>query len=322
MPTSRHGALPGRITPAKMRFASLGRRMRLHCKPLLLAGVLFTVATAVVLIGCERDALTPLRGGATKPAQAVALLTRHLHANDLAAFARDAVPPELHKRLVAGWSEGRTRWPLTEMPFHERLPRLLLSLSAEGSEARLQDVFDRQFSGATAELKAAAAALGLFGVQYLRNEGDYSADERRHYAQFVQAISKWGVSAPLGDAERARRAIPQLAAAARRTGLRSESDFQAAGMESSLRKLGPFVATVKQTLSGYGLTLDDSLGGLQAGLVEQEGDRARVRLRYILGSTPIDTVVAVERHGNHWYLSDYLRHAEASLQAPVTAPLQ
>lgn len=297
--------------------------MHLYRKhPLLLAGLLLAGLAVATLAGCERAALPPLRGGATKPAQAVALLTRHLHRNDLAAFARDAVPPELHKRLHVGWAEGRTRWPLTEMPFHERLPRLLLSLSAQGSEARLQDVFDRQFSGATAELKAAAASLGLFGVQYIRNEGDYSADERQHYAQFVKAISRWGVSAPLGDAQRARRAIPQLAAAARRTGLTSEADFQAAGMEQSLRRLGPFVATVKEVLSGYGLKLDDSLGGLQAGLVDQDGDHARVRLRYTLGGTPIDTVVSVERHGNRWYLSDYLRHAEASLQAPAAVPLQ
>ncbi len=309
-----------------MRSGVWGHRMHLHrTHPLLLAGLLLGGVIVVAFAGCERaalPALPALRGGATKPAQAVALLTRHLRGNDLVAFAHDAVPPDLHARLEAGWAEGRTRWPLTEMPFHERLPRLLQSLSAEGSEARLQAVFDRQFSGATTELKAAAASLGLFGAQYIRNEGDFSADERRHYAQFVQAISRWGVSAPLGDAQRARRAIPQLAAAARKTGLRSEADFQQAGMAQSLRRLGPFVASVKQVLAGYGLKLDDSLGGLEAGLVEQDGDKARVRLRYLLGSTRIDTVVSVERHGNRWYLSDYLRHAEASLQGAAGEPLQ
>lgn len=295
--------------------------MHVHRKPVLLvAGLLFTGAMLAWLVGCKRDALPALRGGATEPAQAVVLLTRHLRNNDLAAFARDAVPPQLYLRLRDGWAQGRTRWPLTELPLSQRLPKLLGALSAQGSEARLQAVFDRQFSGATAELKAAAASLGLFGVQYIRNESDYSQEEREHYAQFVQAISKWGVSAPLGDAQRARRAIPQLAAAARTTGLRSDADFQAAGMERTLRQLGPFVAAVKLGLSGYGLNLDDSLGGLQAGLVEQDGDRARVRLRYTLGGTPIDTVVSVVRRGNRWYLSDYLRHAEASLRAPAAIP--
>ncbi|MCA1714971.1 MAG: hypothetical protein LC715_07665, partial [Gammaproteobacteria bacterium] len=257
-----------------------------------------------------------------KPAQAVQLLTRHLRDNDLQAFARDAVPPALHAQLETAWRQGRTRWPLDELPFDERLPALLAALAAPGSEARLQQVFDRQFAGSHAELKAAAASLGLFGVQYVRSQGDYSDAERHHYAQFIEAISRWGVSAPLGDPQRARRAIPHLAAAARSTGLQTQADFARAGMAASLRRLSPFLRTAKQVLDGYGLRLDDSLGELQAGLLRQTGDTAQVRMRYTLGGHPIDTVIEVERHGGRWYLSDYLRHAEAAVAAqPVAAPL-
>ncbi len=288
-------------------------------RPLFLLFALCLLA-GVLLSGCRReggDAAVPLAGGATKPAQAVRLLTRHLHDNDLDAFARDAVPPALHAQLETAWREGRTRWPLDELPFDERLPALLGALAAPGSEAKLQKTFDRQFSRADAELKAAAASLGLFGVQYVRNEGDFSAAERDHYAQFVSAISRWGMSAPLGDPQRARVAIPQLAAAARKTRLASEADFARVGMHDSLRRLSAFLATAKQVLGRYGLDLDDSLHNLEAGLQSQTGDSAKVRMRYTLGGQPIDTVVEVERHGGRWYLSDYLRHAEAAVAAPV-----
>lgn len=285
---------------------------------LLLLGAL----TACALGACKPESSSSTgttTAGATKPAEAVRLLTQHLHDNDLEAFARDAVPPALQPQLEQAWREGRTRWPLTELPFDERLPQLLAALSAPGSEKKLQQVFDRQFSGADAELKAAAMSLGLFGVQYIRSEGDYSDEERQHYAQFIQAISQWGLSAPLGDPQRARRVIPQLTTAARRTGLASEADFRKAGMQDSLRRLGPFVATAKKALATYGLPLDDSLSGLQASLQQQTGDRARVRLRYMLGESEIDTVVAVERRGGRWYLSDYLRHAEAAVAQPAPA---
>lgn len=288
--------------------------MRPRAKPLL-----WIVLLTMALLGCRPESSSGMdaatSAGATKPAEAVRLLTQHLHDNDLEAFARDAVPPAMHPQLEQAWRDGRTRWPLTELPFDERLPQLLASLSAPGSEKKLQQVFDRQFSGAHAELKAAAMSLGLFGVQYIRSEGDYSDDERQHYAQFVQAISQWGLSAPLGDPQRARRVIPQLTTAARRAGLTSEADFRKAGMWESLRRLGPFMATTKKALATYGLQLDDSLSGLQASLQQQTGDRARVRLRYTLGESEIDTVVDVERHGGHWYLSDYLRHAEAAVAA-------
>lgn len=276
------------------------------------------------IYGCRRDhgdgaavsaTTTP---GAREPAEAVLLLTRHLHDNDLAAFARDAVPPELHRQLDAAWRQGRSRWPLDELPFDERLPKLLGALAEPDSEQKLQRVFDRQFSGETTALKAAATTLGLFGAQYVRHEGDFSNAERQHYLQFVQALSRWGAAAPLSDAARARTAIPQLAAAARATGLKSEADFARVGMEAGLQRLSGFLRVLKQVLSGYGLGLDESLGGLRAQVVSQQGDRARVRMQYRLGGSEIQAVVEVERIGRRWYLSDYLRHARAAVAAPAT----
>lgn len=250
--------------------------------------------------------------GATSPVQAVTLPTGHLRRNDLAAFARDAVPPALHARLENAWRLGRTRWPLDELPFDERLPAVLGGLAAPGAEQRLQRVFDRQFAGQSAELRTAANTLGLFGMQYVRHDGDFSPAERAHYAQFVQALSRWAATAPLGDPARAHRAIPRLAAAARATRLRSEADFAKAGMPASLQRLSGFWATAKDVLADYGLRLDDSLGGLRAELVSRQGDHARVRLRYALAGAPVEATVEVERVDGRWYLSDYLRHARAA----------
>lgn len=310
-PSSGPGVLFG-----MMAAATWGSRMRVRLEflPVLAAGLLLLAAPACRRV--DAPAGMPAPHGAAEPAQAVLLLTRHLHDNDLAAFARDAVPPALHARLELAWTQGRTRWPLDELPFAARLPRLLGALAAPGSEPRLQQVFDRQFSGAHAELKAAAAALGLFGVQYVRHEGDFSAAERAHYSQFVRALSDWGASAPLSDPQRARVAIPRLAAAARRTGLATDADFATAGLSASLRRLAPFLATLKQVLRSYGLDLDASLGGLQVRLERQQGDTATVRMRYALGGSRVDAVVAVERIDGRWYLSDYLRHAEAAVAAP------
>lgn len=280
------------------------------------------LVVVVLLAACQREPASPVpaaspASGAREPAEAVLLLTRHLRDNDLAAFARDAVPPALHRQLDAAWRQGRSRWPLDELPFDERLPKLLGALAEPGSEQKLQRVFDRQFSGETTALKAAATTLGLFGAQYVRHEGDFSAAERRHYLQFVQALSRWGAAAPLSDAGRARIAIPQLATAARATGLESEADFARLGIDAGLQRLSGFLRVLKQVLAGYGLDLDESLGGLRAQPVSQQGDRAQVRMQYRLGGSEIEAVVEVERIGRRWYLSDYLRHAQAAVAAPA-----
>jgi len=267
----------------------------------------------LLLAACDsRQAPTATAAADATPAQVVRQLTAHLRHNDFEAFARDAVPPELHAQLDVAWREGRTRWPLDELPFGSRLPGMLDSLAEPGSETRLLRIFDRQFAGATSELRSAASALGVFGTQYISNEGDYSEDERQHYAQLIAATAQWAMRAPLADRERAVAAIPKLAAAARRTGLTSKAAFRNAGIDGGLRRMGPFAATFKQVLASYGLRVDADLATLEATLQQQTGDTAEVRMRYRFAGQPIDTVVSMERIDGRWYLSDFLRHARAA----------
>jgi len=255
--------------------------------------------------------------GAERPAQAVTQLTRHLRDNDLAAFARDAVPPAVHAQLETAWREGRTRWPLDELPLGERIPQLLATLAKPGSETKLRADFNRQFAHADAELKSTAATLGLFTAQYVRNEGDFSESEREHYSQLIVAAARWAQAAPLSDPERAKTAIPLLAATARKTGLATEADFARLGMQDSLRRLTEFSRACKQVLIGYGLDIDAGLDTLDATLQSQTGDTAQIRMRYHFAGQPIDAVVGVERIDGRWYVSDFLRQAKAAVAAPT-----
>lgn len=293
--------------------------MTTHRAALLLACACLMAASCRPAPGpAEPPAAPKTTAAATRPAQAVRQLTAHLRNDELEAFAIEAVPPELHARLQVAWKEGRTRWPLDELPFGRRLPAILHALAEPGSEAKLQKSFDRQFAGASRELRSAAITLGQFGTQYIASEtSGYSVDERQHYAQLIAAGGRWAATAPLGDRERARASIVQLATAARRVGLASDEAFRAAGMDASLRRVGPFAAALKQCLLRYGLDIDGGLGALDASLQQQTGDRATVRMRYRFAGEDIDTTVSLERIDGRWYLSDYLRHAEAAASAPL-----
>lgn len=277
---------------------------------------------ALLLGGCR----APTAPGAAAPgpplgpAKTVQRLTGHLRDNDLAGFAREAVPPALHAQLETAWRAGRTRWPLDELPFGTRLPGMLQALAAPGAETRLIGVFDRQFAGADRQLHNTAASLGVFGVEYVQHRPGFGPDQRVHYAQLVQAAARWGARAPLGDRARARAGLALLVPAARRTGLAIDGAFRATGMDGSLRRLGPFAGAFKQAVKGYGLDLDAGLAGMRASLQEQAGDRAKVRMQYRFAGADIDTVIAMERIDGRWYVTDLLRHAEAAARPAAPAP--
>ena len=288
-----------------------------HAAPRLALPVVLAALLALTALGCEKERRV-VPGTAIEPVQAVALLSQHLRDNDLQAFARDAVPPPLRPQLAAAWRAGRTRWPLDELPFDHKIPGILATLSADKADVALRRSFDRQFANAHTEIRAAASALGLFGVKFLQSDDALSAEERAHYAQLVSAMSAWGAKANLGDPKRGRGAIARMTLAARQTGLRGEADFAQLGIDDSLRRLTPVIAALKDTLRSYDLDLDESLDAMTLSLDHQDGDRARVRMRYRLAGQAIDTLVAVERIDGRWYLSDFLRHARVAAAPPPT----
>jgi hypothetical protein len=284
---------------------------------------LLLIAASLVLVtalaGCERVP-APVDRTATGPAQAVQQLVDDLRRDDLVAYAGHAVPPALHTRLEIAWREGRTLWPLTELPLDQKFQGFLTALAEPRSEEKLLSTYRRQFAGAHAEIRTAATTLGLFTTQYVAKDPAYSEDERDHYRQLVAALTQWGQRAPLADAARARRAIPQVTWAARATGLGNPDGLRRAGMKRSLQRLGPFFVRMERLLAEYGLDFDAALAGARIALAEQTGDRARVRLQYTLAGQPIDAFVRLERHDGRWYLTDLLRRAEAEAAAAMPRP--
>lgn len=262
-----------------------------------------------MVAACSRPAPDETEAAAAAtPVEAVRRLTADLQASDLEAFARHAVTPAVHARLQQSWSEGRSRWPLDQLPFARHLPRGMAALSAPDAEQALLRGFDRQLAGAS--LEAAAEFLTLFTVQYILQQGEFSVSEREHYPQLVQAFGAWAAAAPIGDRERAITAIAAMTAAAREAALDSDQAFADAGMEESLRRMSGVLAAGKRVLASYGFDLDADLAAMDLQLQSQTGDIARVRMRYTLAGTPIDTVVNLERRDGVWYVSDFLRHAE------------
>ncbi|MCF7751108.1 hypothetical protein KQ945_10155 [Bacillus subtilis subsp. subtilis] len=282
-----------------------------HALALALCGV-------ALLSACKGDRIDP-QAPAAEPVAALQQLARQVADNDLIGYARASVPPADYARLQAAWSQGHSRWPLTELPLDGQLLPMLAALSQPDAPQRLQRSFDAQIAGQATGVRQAAHSMGLFGVQYLRNQSDYTDAQRAHYSQVVNALSKWAAAAPLTDKQRARTTITLLTATARTAGLSTDEQLQAAGMEPSLRRLAPFFKAFKTALASYGLSLDGALTGLRGELVSQLGNDAVVRVQYPLAGEQIDAQVRMTRRDGHWYVTRTLEDAQAVLQAAQVA---
>lgn len=256
---------------------------------------------------------------ATRPVDAVYVLRDRLLARDGAGFARLAVPPALHAQLEAAWSQGQSRWPLDELPLDTHISRMLVALQAPQADKALMTTFRRQFAHADKDIDQAVRTLVVFGGEYVQKDAGYSEEERAHITQAITALGGWALSAPLADPKRARPFFSTLAAAAVRSGIDGKAGnaaFAALGMTQSLNRLSPFFATLLAQLRlQYGLDVDAALSSLHVSLLRQTGDTAELRLQYTLAGTRIDALAPAVRVDGHWYLANYLRRAEQSLQS-------
>ncbi len=254
---------------------------------------------------------------AARPVDAINVLAARLLARDGAGFAKLAVPADLHTKLEAGWREGRTRWPLDELPLDNRLTAMLASLQEKNAQKKLKATFRQQFAGADRDIDSAIRTLAQFSGQYVQKEPAYTKDERDHIGQAIAALSSWALAAPLSDTARADRFFTALTAAAQRSGIDGKAGnkaFATLGMRSSLNRMSPFIATLlAQLRTQYGLDMDASLRSLKVQLLEQTGDTARLRMRYTLAGRDIDAIIPAVRIDGHWYLADFVTRAEASL---------
>lgn len=272
----------------------------------------------LALVACGRDAADPAKPPAG-PVVAVQAMANALASNDLLGYARLSVPPAQYAQLEQAWGTGHSRWPLTELPLHDQWLPMLQTLSAPDGSKTLQRSFDRQLAGQTTAVRQAAQSMGLFGVQYLSHQGSYTASQQAHYIQVVKVLSAWAADAPLSDRARARASIAKLTEAARATGITDDVQLQQLGMADTLRRLGPFIGTLKAVLASYGLDMDASLRGLSGEVLSEQGDNALVRLQYPLAGEIIALQIPLTRREGHWYLTRTLADTDALLRKAAAA---
>lgn len=265
----------------------------------------------------DADAPPEAPGAAREPAEAVQKLARHLAHSDLHGFARSAVPPAEYVRLETAWRQGRSRWPLTELPLNAQLLPLLQTLASPGAATVLKASYDKQLANQHNDLRTAARNLALFGTRYVQEQPGYDDAQRRHYAAIIHALGEWAQHAPLGDPRRAHAAIDRLCRAASAVQVRDDDALNAAGMEASLRQLTPFFTELQAVLQeSYNLPLRTSLLQLQAVLASERDDAAIVDVRYQLAGQEIATVALLERRSGRWYPAQYLDEARRILAEP------
>ncbi len=274
-------------------------------RPVHLPALMLVLAIAIV--GCKREE-TPATSDVGAPTAVVEAGIAALRAGDLRAFFESQLPPAEIERLRAEHAT-RAAEPVDDAE-RERFATWMAVLTAPDAEDQVMAAIEPELVQFEREIEPqlmrnVAMLKGLAMVAIQQSE-ELTPLAKEQAMASLDAVSGWVTRTRFSDRDRLREAIGHLAAAAREADVASLDALNALDWDASLDRASIAFRAVKRVLESYGFRIDAALDSVRTELVSQEGDRARVKVRYELLGNPMSFDVDLVAREGRWYAKDAL----------------
>jgi hypothetical protein len=241
------------------------------------------------------------------PAQQVREMARLFRAGDVAGMARAAVP-------ASRWEEAKLMWELHRLEpisahdkaeFAEKLAKITAPDAVDTLMAEIEPKL------VEARPQAAGALLMAFGAAQMAvnsPESELTEEQRAALQSVLPGFQAWASSTDFLDSATLRDALTLLTDAARRTGITDLEQIKALPLEGLLDRTRPVLAAAKDAVQLHGIDIDAIVDSLQVEVLENDGQKARVRTTVTLFGAPVwheHELVLVE---GRWYGKHAIEH--------------
>ncbi len=277
-------------------------------------------AAALLLAACQREEgpVAP-----DSPAAAVEALAASLRQNDLVRFSKLSVPPAMYARLEARWREQQAQQPAPSDEEREEFAQTLARFTDADAEERLYAELEPSLTRFESEMAAQLPLMVAMGSGFISasvQQSDTLSDaQKQHASEVIGALAGWASTLPLGDRDKARQAVGVVADTARRLELESLDQMRDFSFEDTLVRGGTLLGGGKRLMALYGFDIDRTLDSVRVEPVSENGDQARVRVRYTLLDKPMSFEVDMVRIDGGWYSVDAIASTQEQLDAPLSA---
>jgi len=272
-----------------------------------------------LLLACRREP-EPLPGAPQEPVAAITALAEALRASDLTRYAELSLPPALAGQQAALWRRQMAAMPPIDPERVQRYNDMMALLTAADAEAALW-AKTRPKLAAMAQEPGPKWSMGVtmlagFSTTAIAAHPSLSAAEKSHVTGVVEAFAAWATDrARFTDEVRARQAIALAVRTARELDLPTLEAARALEYEAMLEKAGQAFRGAKAIAAAYGIDADAALAQVQAEVIQLDGPRAVLRVRYPLLGTEVSFEQPMLQIDGGWYREDAIRALEQALAA-------
>ncbi len=286
-----------------------------------LAGLLLA---ALLLAACKREP-EPVAGAPNEPVAAVEALAEALRDGDLARYAELSLPPAMHAQQKSLWRQQVAAKNPVDDEQAQRYAELMAQLTAPDAEAALWAKAEPRLVALEQELgpkwTLGVTMLSGFATTAISASETMSESEKGHATGVVSALAEWaGDQAQFTDRERAKQALGVAVRTARELNLPDVASIEALDYDPMLDKAGVAFRGFKGVLSAYGIDADAALSQVQAEVIQIDGRRAVVRVRYPLLGEEVSFEQSMRQIDGGWYREDAIESLERSVAELGAAP--
>ena len=285
-----------------MRFQTLGRSL------LLLA--------MLALVAChnKEEASVATPGGAT-PEAAVEQSVTLIKNGDFDGFWKHALPPADYANMRADWTHANpNQRPITDDD-RTRFTQAVQQLTAPDAETKLYDQLkpklaqmDAQYHDQLPVMIGIGQAIISTGIAQNKTMTEPQKQQAR---DVLNVLLPWAQQTPWFDQDKAKQAVGVAVVTTRQLDLKSADQLQNMDFDTAMKKYSVAYGGIKQLLTIYGLSVDDTLNSVKVTTVSQDNNQAHVKIDYTLLGKPLSSDSQLVQVDGRWYSQDLINSEHA-----------
>jgi hypothetical protein len=275
---------------------------------------LLLLATLALVACHNKEEASTAPGGAT-PEAAVEQSVTLIKNGDFAGFWQQALPAADYANLRADWK----RQPFDQKPITDderaRFATAVQQVTEPNAETKLYaqlqpklTMMEQQYHDQLPVMIGIGQAILSTGIAQSKT---MTENQKQQARDALNVLLPWAQATPWFDQDKAKQAVGVVVVTARQLDLKSPDELQHMDFDTAMKQYSIAYGGIKQLLTIYGLSVDDTLGSVKVSQQSLDKDHATVKIDYTLLGKPLSTTSQLVQVDGRWYSQDLINSERA-----------
>ncbi len=272
---------------------------------------LVVLLATLVLAACHKDKQEKLVEAGASPQVAVETALQDVRQGQLDDLYRHLLPPADYQDLRDSWArrhaaaEGKVS-AKERKQFADLMQAWTAPDAKKTQFAKLEPKLDAWETDGKRQLPMLVGVMRMMAGSQITRSKTLEPAQKTQLRHLVEALAGWINDTDWGDKAHARKAVGVLVDTARALDIRTLDDVYALDYDGAMDRYATAWEGARKLLDIYGLSLDQVLDSAKVDVLDQQADKATVKVTWNVLDQPMQGTLEMVRKGKRWYAVDAL----------------